>query len=395
MLLQCDERKPCGACVRQQISCSLAPSAIDGALPTTQGYSGSDLESRGFSLTLVFSGASGASLTTSSSLTADSAAETASERWSCWTADLGLMNHFTSVTSATLPGANLHTWRDKVPKVATDYPFLMHQILAVSAFHLATLEPQKRQENLSLGLQHQQHAIRGVYAEISNVTPQNCHALFAASSMLFIGSFTASSPALHSPLKLEMGHILEIFTLIRGVSGVLTSAKENVRYGILRDFMQCDRYSGGNKLLESLLRSVTGAVDKMDPDDVSPEVKSLVERAVSGLRDSVGLASATTPALNVAVSWPMVLSSGFMALLETQHPAALVVLVHYCTVLHEGGLYFWFMKDWGSHLMNTILRSLTSKWQELVDWPVKYINQGAPGSDKNVTKDDFGWVKPC
>lgn len=392
MLLQCDERKPCGACVRQQISCSLAPSAIDGVLPTTQGHSGSDLERRGFSPTLVSSGASGASLTTSSSLTADSAAETASERWSCWTADLGLMNHFTSVTSATLPGANLHTWRDKVPKVATDYPFLMHQILAVSAFHLATLEPQKRQENLSLGLQHQQHAIRGVYAEISNVTPQNCHALFAASSMLFIGSFAASSPALHSPLQLEMGHILEIFTLIRGVSGVLTSAKENVRYGILRDFMQCDRYSGGSKLLGSLLRSVAGAIDKMDQADVSTEVKGLVEGAVSGLRDSVGLASATTPALNVAVSWPMVLSSGFMALLEAQHPAALVVLVHYCTVLHEGGLHFWFMKDWGSHLMNIILRSLTSKWQELVDWPVNYINADTPNYNEDAAQDNFGWV---
>ncbi|KAK2764728.1 hypothetical protein CKAH01_04893 [Colletotrichum kahawae] len=106
--------------------------------------SGSDLESRGYnSPTLVSSGASGAFLTTPSSLMADSAAEAASERWSSWTADLGLMNHFTSMTSATLPGANLHTWKDKVPKVATDYPFLMHQILAVSAFHLASLEPQK------------------------------------------------------------------------------------------------------------------------------------------------------------------------------------------------------------------------------------------------------------
>ncbi|KAF0318882.1 hypothetical protein GQ607_013841 [Colletotrichum asianum] len=311
------------------------------------------------------------------------------KRWPSWTEDLRLMNHFTSVTSTTLPGANLHTWRDKVPKVAVDYPFLMHQILAVSAFHLASLEPQNRQEHLSLGLQHQQHAIRGVYAEISNVTPQNCHALFAASSMLFIGSFAASSPALHSPHRLGVDHILEIFTLIRGVSGVLTSAKENVRQGILRDFMQCDRHSGGSKLLESLLRSVTGAVDRMDPDDVSPEVKSLVEGTVSGLRDSVGIASASTPALNVAVSWPMVLSSGFMALLEAQHPAALVVLVHYCTVLHEGGLHFWFMKDWGSHLMNSILRSLTSNWHGLVDWPVNYINPGTRDHNTHIAQDNF------
>ncbi|KAK2764729.1 hypothetical protein CKAH01_04894 [Colletotrichum kahawae] len=206
--------------------------------------------------------------------------------------------------------------------------------------------------------------------------------------MLFIGSFAASSSALHSALRLEVGHILEIFTLIRGVSGVLTSAKENVRYGILRDFMQCAPYSGGSELLRLLLKNVTSAIDRMDEQDVSPEVKSLVEGAVSGLRDSVGIASAATPALNVAVSWPMVLSSGFMALLGSQHPAALVVLAYYCTVLHEGGLYFWFMKDWGSSLISAISRSLTPKWRESIDWPVNYINSDAPDHNKDVAQDN-------
>ncbi|KAF3802199.1 hypothetical protein GCG54_00012445 [Colletotrichum gloeosporioides] len=130
----------------------------------------------------------------------------------------------------------------------------------------------------------------------------------------------------------------------------------------------------------------------MDPGDMSPEVKSLVEGAISGLQESVGIASASTPALNVAVSWPMVLSSGFMALLEAQHPAALVVLAHYCTVLHEGGLHFWFMKDWGSHLISAILRSLAPKWHELIDWPVHYINADTPNHNEDAAQDSFGWV---
>ncbi|WYZ42767.1 hypothetical protein EsH8_VI_000466 [Colletotrichum jinshuiense] len=195
---------------------------------------------------------------------AGSAVEAAPEEPSSWAVDLGLMNHYTSSTSATLPGANLHTWRDKVPKVAVEYPFLMHQILAVSAFHLSSLEPTRRQENLALALQHQHHSIRGVQAEISRVTPQNCHALFAAASLVLIGAFAASSPALHSPLRPGVDDILENFTLIRGVSSVLSSAKENVRHGVLREFMQCSPYSGGSKTLGLLLEKVPDVVDGLD-----------------------------------------------------------------------------------------------------------------------------------
>ncbi|KAJ0330030.1 hypothetical protein COL5a_003863 [Colletotrichum fioriniae] len=279
------------------------------------------------------------------SLGADVPVGSATDNIYPWMTDLGLMNHFTSVTSATLPGANLHTWRDKVPAVAADSPYLMHQILAVSAFHLAIIEPlgsfsaqahtqqQQRQEKLSLALQHQHHAIRGVQSEISHVTPGNCDALFAASSLLFIGAFAASGPMLHSPLRqLEVDDILEVFTLIRGVSSVLASARENVRHGILKDFMKCNPYLGGNELLTLLQDNVSRIQGGLDQHDVSSEVKSIIGEAVLGFRNSIERASSITPELNVAVSWPMVLRDNFMALLVVRDPASLVVLAHYTLV---------------------------------------------------------------
>lgn len=331
------------------------------------------------------------------SLGADVPVGSATDNIYPWMTDLGLMNHFTSVTSATLPGANLHTWRDKVPAVAADSPYLMHQILAVSAFHLAIIEPlgsfsaqahtqqQQRQEKLSLALQHQHHAIRGVQSEISHVTPGNCDALFAASSLLFIGAFAASGPMLHSPLRqLEVDDILEVFTLIRGVSSVLASARENVRHGILKDFMKCNPYLGGNELLTLLQDNVSRIQGGLDQHDVSSEVKSIIGEAVLGFRNSIERASSITPELNVAVSWPMVLRDNFMALLVVRDPASLVVLAHYSTVIHAAGSQFWFMREWGRHLIAAILRSLPLNWHNEIRWPVNYVNLGLVSQNEHL-----------
>ncbi|KAK1636314.1 hypothetical protein BDP81DRAFT_375756 [Colletotrichum phormii] len=293
--------------------------------------------------------------------------------------DLGLMSHFTSVTSATLPGANLHTWRDKVPGVAADSPYLMHQILAIFAFHQAILEPlgsssaqaqqQQRQEKLSLALQHQHHAICGVQAEISHVTSGNCDALFAASSLLFIGAFAASGPTLHSPLRrLEVDDILEVFTLIRGVSGVLTSAREN------------DCCKGTSRESKGV----------SNQQNVSLEVKSIIDEAISGFRDSIERASSITPELNVAVSWPMILRDNFMALLVIRDPTSLVVLAHYCTVLHAAGSQFLFMKDWGRHLIAAIFRSLPPNWRNEIRWPVDYINPEMASQNEDIAMESAG-----
>ncbi|KAF4784388.1 hypothetical protein HER10_EVM0007798 [Colletotrichum scovillei] len=401
--VKCDENRPCGACVRLQIDCSLTPTSIqNGPQLHISALDGHRDDASTISSKSTPPGAP--SITPPPSVGADFPLGSATEDTYPWMTDLGLMNHFTSVTSATLPGANLHTWRDKVPAVAAGSPYLMHQILAVAAFHLACSGPlgspsaqahtqqQQRQEKLSSALQHQHHAIRGVQDEISHVTPANCDALFAASSLLFIGAFAASGPTLHSPLRqLEVDDILEVFTLIRGVSSVLASARENVRHGILKDFMKCNPYLGGNELLTLLQDNISRIqAGGLDQHDVNSEVKSIIGEAVLGFRNSIERASSMTPELNVAVSWPMILRDNFMALLVVQEPASLVVLAHYCTVIHAAGSQFWFMREWGCHLIAAILRSLPPNWHDEIQWPVSYVKPGLASQNEHLAMTSDG-----
>ncbi|KAH8734128.1 hypothetical protein BGZ61DRAFT_445839 [Ilyonectria robusta] len=386
--VKCDERRPCGACVKLRDCCSLSPSSskINGA---SSAQTPPDARARRREEIVLATPSASPPRTnladpphpvfvselfshiTQPSVGLQPCVGLQPEQAFNWAMDLGLMNHYTSLTSGTLPGASLRVWQTEIPKEAISYPFLMHQILAVSAFHLASLQPARSQIHFTQALQHQQHAICGINAEVSNVTSGNCHALFAASSLLFIGALAASSPALHKTRQSEMDNIVDIFTLIRGVSGILGSSKKDIQQGSLGDFMDCVPHPIESRLLNLLLEKIPEIRRTLHENST----QALADGAIAGLQESIARASTTTPELTVAIVWPMTLNDDFLALLRERHPAALVIVAHYCTVLHAAGSEFWFMRGWGRCIATTIAECLTSPWKEYIEWPLAYIGE--------------------
>ncbi|KAH7008903.1 hypothetical protein EDB80DRAFT_777415 [Ilyonectria destructans] len=380
--VKCDERRPCGACVKLHDCCSLLPSSgkINAA---SSGQTPPDARAKRRK-EIVLAAASPTPPRTNLadpfhpvfvsepfSHIAQPSVGLQPEQAFNWAMDLGLMNHYTSLTSGTLPGASLRVWQSEIPKEAISYPFLMHQILAVSAFHLASLQPSRSQVHFTQALQHQQHAICGINAEVSSVTSGNCHALFAASSLLFIGVFAASSPALHKARQCEMDNMIDIFTLIQGVSGILGSSKKDIQQGSLGDFMDCVPHPIESRLLNILLEKIPEIRRSFHGNST----QALADEAVVGLQESIGRALTTTPELTVAIIWPMTLNDGFLALLRERHPAALVIVAHYCTVLHAAGSDYWFMRGWGRCVATAIAECLTPPWKEYIEWPLAYIDE--------------------
>ncbi|KAM5357784.1 hypothetical protein ACJZ2D_015912 [Fusarium nematophilum] len=376
--VKCDERRPCGACIRFRLCCSLVQSpASKGGPPTGQvdpnpthtRQRDADICRPSQSLLVSSHWLPIASRPRSQAVNPGSSFEQPPD----WTADLGLMNHYTSFTSATLPGANLQVWQVEIPREAIAQSFLMHQILSVAAFHLASLNPSDGQAHLSRAFQHQHHAICGIKAEVAAITPSNCNAIFAASSLLFISAFAASAIVMDRGHQREVEDVLDVFTLIRGVNGIINWSKPVMRQGILREFMQCESYTRSTALLRQLLERLPRILETLDANSMDTEAKQLVEEAILSLGESIKRALTASPELNVAIVWPMTLRDGFLTLVRERHPAALVVVAHYCTVLNAVGSQFWFMRGCGYRLVLAVAESLGSTWHESIRWPMDYI----------------------
>ncbi|KAF2088811.1 hypothetical protein K490DRAFT_19036, partial [Saccharata proteae CBS 121410] len=154
--VKCDEGKPCRNCVRRREHCNLR----NGASPNTIDAIGALIQQPQLPLP------------------------------TDWAQDLHLMHHYTKTTSTTYSTREelIEVWQSWVPAAAIKYPFLMHGILATSALHLAHTHPNEALKYLSLFTNHQSLALTGFRSALPSITPENCHAIFAASMITSFSS---------------------------------------------------------------------------------------------------------------------------------------------------------------------------------------------------------------
>lgn len=72
------------------------------------------------------------------------------------TSDTALFAHFIDSTSLSISknNATLELWQHIVPGLATQHPFLLHGLLAISALHLASLSSDKEAQCVVSGARH-------------------------------------------------------------------------------------------------------------------------------------------------------------------------------------------------------------------------------------------------
>lgn len=292
------------------------------------------------------------------------------------------MHHFTTSTYLTMPrGPELsRIWQHVVPKIAFDYVFLLHQVLATSAFHLAHLSHTRasRQKYRLSATHHQSHAIEGLRTALANITVENCHALFVTSSLLFIGALAGSTVGVHDSSSEaddrgpKMDNMLDVFALVRGMNGILDSTRHLLRQGELGELLHIG--PGGER--SELVETVMGELQKMvfSIEDTDP-TKSFISSEVANLRAWIdfGYATSTTPELRITMTWPIGMQEEFLLLLKQRNQAALTTLAYYCVIMNAAEESTWFMRGWGICLARDITSILEDPWTKHAEWALARI----------------------
>lgn len=309
------------------------------------------------------------------------------EREAAWIQDLELMHHYSVVTSLTLPRAQeeLHIWQQQVPKLAFKYPFLIHQILAVAAFHQAYLQPEQRSEHSLHASQHQNRSIEGMRDHLAQITSENCHALFMASSLLLVGAFASfanlrpnGSPLIEGQRPPTVEDMVDVFILDRGVASVLRSSEEVIQAGYFRDLFHFSQHQGENQFMHRTCQELRKLQETVKEDQgMSPMVRILVDLEITKLIDAIEKAVLTTAdsEMRVTTYWPITIAEGYITLLRQRNEAAMTVLIFYCCIMHKAEGRTWFVKGWGLSVASDVERLLSPKWRLAIKWPLDTINQ--------------------
>lgn len=309
------------------------------------------------------------------------------EREAAWIQDLELMHHYSVVTSLTLPRAQeeLHVWQHNVPKLAFKYPFLVHQLLAVSAFHFAYLQPKQRSEHSLHASQHQNRSIEGMRGHLANITAENCHALFMASTLLLVGAFASfanigsnGSPLIEGQRPPNVDEMIDVFILDRGVASVLQSSSEVIQAGYFRDLFHFSPHDRVNPFMQQISEELR-SLDRLIKSDaaVDPMVRMLVEAEIRKLIDAIEKAVPTTEdaEMRVTTYWPITIAEDYITLLRQRNEEALLVLVFYCCIMYRAEANNWFVKGWGSNVASDVSRLISLKWRDAIKWPLEQLSQ--------------------
>ncbi|QKX57873.1 uncharacterized protein TRUGW13939_04993 [Talaromyces rugulosus] len=298
--------------------------------------------------------------------------------------DLELMHHYSTVSYKTISrhSAFMDSFQFEVPKIALSYPFLMHGLLALSASHLVHLnkdsERVKEYEELAFG--HQTLALRLFRGELDNITPSNSEAMFAFSSIVTVLGFASLQTTGVQSLP-PIDEMLQTYNLCRGVSEILQTSNPWLKTSnswvpnVLASMRMPEKPLPADiekniSLLFKLNSDLTVTGQTMEETAASENAISEISTTFQQVHSGFAVAW--------AFRWPICVAPIFISNLRDRRPMALVLLAHYCILLHKMD-DFWWMKGWPRRLLHSIYTTLAPSWRDAIRWPVEVIGLSSPG----------------
>ncbi|OOF90143.1 hypothetical protein ASPCADRAFT_157373 [Aspergillus carbonarius ITEM 5010] len=295
--------------------------------------------------------------------------------------DLELLNHWHVATVQTLVHAQSaeKVLREFVPQVALSHPFLMHSLLALSALHLSHHGPvERRHQYTEVAMTHNNISLSLCTPLLNNVTPENCHALFAFACFVATFSFAAHGPKVN-PRAQSVSAVLEVFKLVRGAASIVAEARPWIEAGGMRDLLQVGRQPRQTSKtanvweLYARIRRINNDQARSAEADCYDRTGSVVEFAIQKLLELLQLSTTAENPTSTMLRWPAVVNVEFFDLLLEDNTNALVLLAYYGVAL-DMMIESWWMDGWGMFLVNVSLGRLGLESGPELAWAQKAIN---------------------
>lgn len=297
-------------------------------------------------------------------------------------ADAELMYHYTLFTSITLGDNYIESslnklWQYQVPRLAFQHEYLFHGILSVAALHLAHTSPSRRTELYFKGSLHEQEALKLFQKALILIDQSNCCALFTFACLLtpiiFVSKIRESNMS-ESPAEL-----FDWIGLCQGGYSILKQYRAELENSFLEPLLRpvfsadvgsIDEIEGGEHML-SLLKFASTIEDEETSQICSLAAHDLVNVFVQAkTRKRLGKTTYVT-----TMTWAVRLSIKFVNLLKEGNPESLVIMAHYCVLLHRGPeSSTWFLYGYAQYIMKAIQLSLSENWHSFIAWPMEVIS---------------------
>lgn len=256
-------------------------------------------------------------------------------------------------------------------KHALTAPYLMNQLLALSALNLSILRPQQRDFYRDHATELQTSAL----SLFNNLAPgfaeENIIPTFLFST--FLGAHTLFETLLFRPsdFSLFIDRFVGCLRLHRGVHTVIKNSWSWLQSTELEPMLNVKERKDTDPEKGTECSSLLALLHSADLSQPSIDVckKALDDLQwmfdLARLRQSIGSGPSRA---ELILAWLIRMSPGFADLLLLRKPEALAILAHYAVLLHWGS-DLWLVNDGGKFLIESIMGYLGSHWEGWLELP--------------------------
>jgi hypothetical protein len=260
-----------------------------------------------------------------------------------------------------------------VMPVALSAPYVMYQMLALSALHLSHTRTaqtiQYREEATFL----QTKALSLFNDSWVEITTESCVPILLFSSLLSLHTLEEAVTASKTDVGGFLNRFVTYLNLHRGVRVVTSQSWQLLSQSNITFILDRAERALHATSLQSQGQAtfVTDQLHSLLRDaDMGPESEQACREAVESVYQSESSTEETSAekAPGSIWTWPILLSAVFTDLLMKRRPEALIILCHYAVLLHRRR-HIWLVRNAGQMLISEITRFLGTYWLDWLDWP--------------------------
>ncbi|KAH6662108.1 hypothetical protein B0J14DRAFT_310239 [Halenospora varia] len=275
-----------------------------------------------------------------------------------------IIHWFTKTVHTVNPVANpaaVQVSQTVILDQAMKHHFLLHGLLALSALHLADSSPD-HQKYTDIATAHHTRGLALFHDILLSIDGENCAASIAFSSITLMFMFGLSRPQGGHPANIELvSDLAQILLLGKGWHKVVHVADNlKCRAGLSvspSPKPHTNTLSPDTEVAFGHLHSLNQGYDRDVYASAINSLKSVFRKMAEEKDDNPHIVS----------EWAILIPEEFIRLVTERHSLALLIVAHYCVVLHKSPRVWW-VNGWSEGLFGVISRSLGVLYQDALQW---------------------------
>jgi len=282
-------------------------------------------------------------------------------------------------------GDHLRAARPHVVKYAFDYPFLLNQLLAMSALHLSTRRPSQSSFYREEATRLQSQGMRSFNETLQVLNHENIIPAFLFSAFQGIVTFfeTFHDPAFEArDWTTFLENIVQSFRLLQSVRAIvypwwqflLTSEIRDILDDTSEDAIRCEHFNDEVVDQFETMRAHLSQSPELDANQAAACDKAM-EELIFVYKSAFYTGELSTDdqtAAKHATRWFLLAPPAYTELLVQQKPEALVILGQFAVVLHKLRAC-WNVGDAAERLLLVVDAHLEESWRAALSWPKSVV----------------------